>query len=180
MNSLEYKKCLFENAITMASEAHKAQRDKSGEVYILHPLKISLKLLEKYPDDYLLATIGVLHDVVEDCAPYYNLKMIEHKFGERVRKGVESLTKRSGESPEKYLTRIMANEDAIKVKLEDLAHNMNILRLSNLTEDDFVRLKKYRRMHAILSKIEFKNGGSDDQCNNNQREGEDKNRSSDN
>ncbi len=53
---------LLERAIAIAVEGHKDQLDKAGAPYILHPLRVMLSLatpLEK--------TVGVLHDVVEDC-----------------------------------------------------------------------------------------------------------------
>ena len=54
----------LENAITIALNAHKGQIDKGGNPYILHPLRVMLSLTGE--DERV---VGVLHDVVEDCAP---------------------------------------------------------------------------------------------------------------
>ena len=54
----------LEKAIKIAVEAHTGQVDKGGNPYILHPLRVMLSLdLEEE------RIVGVLHDVVEDCAP---------------------------------------------------------------------------------------------------------------
>jgi (p)ppGpp synthase/HD superfamily hydrolase len=53
----------LERAISIAAEAHTGQTDKAGERYILRPLRIMLALST---DEERI--VGVLHDVVEDCA----------------------------------------------------------------------------------------------------------------
>ena len=50
----------LERAIEIAARAHAEQHDPSGEPYILHPLRMMLKL--NAPDDRIVA---VLHDVIE-------------------------------------------------------------------------------------------------------------------
>ena len=51
----------LERAIEIATEAHRGQRDKAGNDYIGHPLRVMAagKTLEE-------KIVGVLHDVVED------------------------------------------------------------------------------------------------------------------
>ena len=52
----------LERAIAIAATAHTGQVDKGGAPYILHPLKVMLRMntLEE-------RIVAVLHDVVEDC-----------------------------------------------------------------------------------------------------------------
>ena len=54
----------LEKAIKIAVEAHTGQVDKGGNPYILHPLRVMLSLETEEE-----RIVGVLHDVVEDCAP---------------------------------------------------------------------------------------------------------------
>ena len=54
----------LEKAIKIAVEAHTGQVDKGGNPYILHPLRVMLSL-----DREEERIVGILHDVVEDCAP---------------------------------------------------------------------------------------------------------------
>src|SRR5688500_19211018 len=53
----------IEDAILLATEAHKGQVDKVGEPYILHPLRVMFSF-EPYERDERM--VAVLHDVIED------------------------------------------------------------------------------------------------------------------
>jgi len=52
---------LLEKALTIAYTAHAGQVDKAGEPYILHPLRVMLKM--RSDEEKIVA---LLHDVVED------------------------------------------------------------------------------------------------------------------
>jgi len=54
----------LQRAIEIAVEAHRGQLDKAGNLYVLHPLRVMMSL-----DTEDEKIVGVLHDVVEDCAP---------------------------------------------------------------------------------------------------------------
>ncbi len=56
---------IIEKAYRVASEAHKDQKRKSGEPYIIHPLCVGIILAELEMDKETIAA-GILHDVVED------------------------------------------------------------------------------------------------------------------
>lgn len=145
-------KC-FEATLKVVTLFHAGQKDKGGQPYVLHPIRIMNKLLEKYPGDYELAAIGAGHDLFEDTeVDETHLR----SFGvtERVVNGIRILTKIPDEKPEVYLARIMLNWDAVRVKLEDLKHNMDILRIKReLYAGDLTRLNKYRRMHHVLGMV---------------------------
>lgn len=52
---------LLSHAIALATEAHKGQKDKYGQEYLHHPIRVmnmGRNLKEKI--------VGILHDVVED------------------------------------------------------------------------------------------------------------------
>ncbi len=51
----------LEDAIQIAAQAHKGQSDKAGAPYILHPLRMMMRL--KTEAEMITA---ILHDVVED------------------------------------------------------------------------------------------------------------------
>ncbi len=55
------KMATLEDAIQIAAEAHKGQPDKAGAPYILHPLRMMMRL--KTEAEMITA---ILHDVVED------------------------------------------------------------------------------------------------------------------
>ena len=54
---------MLEEAIALAGEAHVGQRDKVGGPYILHPLRVMLRLQGETEQ-----IVGILHDVVEGAA----------------------------------------------------------------------------------------------------------------
>ena len=56
---------LIEKAYELAYNAHKDQKRKSGEPYIIHPLSVAIILADLEMDKETIAA-GLLHDVVED------------------------------------------------------------------------------------------------------------------
>ena len=52
-----------------------------------------------------------------------------------------------------YIRELSSNRIARRVKLSDLAHNMDLSRLNEVTERDLERLKKYREAKEYLEKI---------------------------
>ena len=137
----------LEKAIVLATRAHarKNQRDKGGAPYILHPLRVMLKMRTK-PE--MMA--AVLHDVVEDT----HCTLADLRKGgipEKVVQAVDCLTKRTGESYDHFIERVKTNPMSRNVKLADLADNMDITRIAQLSADDATRLNKYLRVWRDLS-----------------------------
>lgn len=80
----------LEDVILFASQAHKGQKRKFGQIpYILHPMEVCAILGSMTNDTDILAA-GLLHDTVEDCG--VNPEEIKEKFSERVYKLVMSET----------------------------------------------------------------------------------------
>lgn len=133
----------LEEAIRLAVNYHAGQKDKSGEPYILHPLRLMLQM--KTEEEMIIA---VLHDIVEDSE--INLQDIEEMFGSKIRDAVDAVTRRKDESYNDLLERVTMNKKAIKIKMKDLEDNINILRLKEVKEKDLQRVKKY---HAAWNKL---------------------------
>jgi (p)ppGpp synthase/HD superfamily hydrolase len=134
-------------AIQIAVNAHAGQFDRGGKPYILHPIHLMNQLMF----DVELATIAVLHDVIEDSD--IELSDIENAgFSNRVISVLDLLTHKEGESYEEYIDKICTNYDAIRVKRKDLEHNSNITRLKNKTisEKDINRIVKYQKAFLKL------------------------------
>lgn len=147
------KKTMLATAIAEAATGHIGQFDKGGMPYILHPLKVMHYLKT---DDLELMAIAVLHDYVEDCFKHNPeagfARLFEIGMSPRVIAGVRALTKIAGQAPEVYLAGILANIDAIRVKLCDLRHNTDTRRLKSKDFDEKAkaRLEKYYHMVIIL------------------------------
>lgn len=133
-------------AIALAADRHKDQFDKGGKPYILHVLKV---MHYTKSEDLEVLQIAVLHDVVEDTdVTYADLRSMG--FSERVIAGIRALTKIKGQTHDEYLAGILANCDAIVVKMADLRHNSDIRRLKGVTEKDVKRVVKYHNMWVML------------------------------
>ena len=60
---------------------------------------------------------------------------------------------RIAKTREEYINRFKGHHLAIKVKLNDLRHNMDITRLPNPTEKDYVRLERYEKEYEALMEM---------------------------
>lgn len=135
----------LERAIRLAAEAHQGQTDKAGMPYILHPLRVMFGMQAEAE-----MMTAVLHDVIEDTE--WTLDTLrEEGFPEQVLKALDLLTRRDEESYEAFIDRVKDNPIARRVKLADLEDNMDIKRISSLTERDGKRLAKYHRAWSILT-----------------------------
>jgi (p)ppGpp synthase/HD superfamily hydrolase len=139
---------MLNKAIEIATRAHAGQVDKGGEPYILHPLRVMISRKNE-----LERICAVLHDVVEDTDITFDKLRLEG-FSEEVIEVLDCLTRRSNESYDEFIDRILCNETACNVKLADLCDNMDITRIKNPTQKDRERIKKYRdaanRIHEVL------------------------------
>lgn len=133
-------------AIAYAAQGHIDQTDKGGNAYILHPLRLMMRLRT---DDEELMQIAVLHDLVEDTT--YSFSELERAgFSERVLAALNLLTHNHDDSYEDYIEQIATNIDAIKVKMEDLKDNSDITRLKGISDKDLLRTRKYHRAYVYL------------------------------
>jgi len=129
----------LERAIAIAATAHAGQVDKGGAPYILHPLKVMLRMstLEE-------RIVAVLHDVVEDCGISL-VDLRKEGFSEDVLSAIESVTKVPGESYEDFVDRAAQNPIGRVVKLTDLEENSDLSRIASPSWEDLERIEKYRR-----------------------------------
>jgi hypothetical protein len=148
MNEMEQ----LATAIEIATKAHTGQFDKGGKPYILHPLHLMNQLMF----DTQLATIAVLHDVIEDSQITMGYLLVEG-FSSRVRGALDLLTHKDGDDYlETYIAGITTNLDAIRVKRKDLEHNSCITRLKGLSVKDALRVQKYHEAFTILGEAKSK------------------------
>jgi len=133
-------------AVLVAAQAHLTQLDKGGVPYILHPIKVAHKL---HTDDYQKMAIAILHDAVEDGGVTYQ-QLREMGFSERVIAGVKAMTRIPGQTQAEYEEQVLANDDAIDVKIEDIDHNSRMIRLKGIRDKDFARAVKYQKFYVRL------------------------------
>lgn len=92
-----------------------------------------------------------IEDAIELALSY--LSSID--FSLRVINGLRLMTKKETDKGEsgyfKYIVRMFDNIDAIRVKIADLRHNTDILRMKGLTDKDFSRNRKYSIAFSMLT-----------------------------
>ena len=119
----KYVKCL-----EIAIVAHKDQKRRSGKPFIEHPMAVSSQFY-----DEMMKSIAILHDVIEDT----NLtddKLLVIGVDKEVVDVVMILTKRQDEPYKDYIMRIIKNEKAILIKIEDLKHNLSDLQKGTMKD----------------------------------------------
>jgi (p)ppGpp synthase/HD superfamily hydrolase len=136
----------LEDAISLAVKAHRGRKDKVGAAYILHPLRVMLRMKTK--DERIVA---LLHDVIEDTK--YTLEDLrEAGYSRKILQSLDYLTKRDGEEYEEFIKRVKRHPLARRVKIADLKDNLDLKRIKKPKKRDLMRIKKYRRALSELMK----------------------------
>jgi (p)ppGpp synthase/HD superfamily hydrolase len=149
-------------AIAIAAQAHEDQVDKAGQPYILHPLRVMLRMTNDVE-----RMVAVLHDVVEDGPAWSFERLQEEGFPAEVVSALQAVTKQSAEEDgegdaeeakvERYLgfiRRAAAHPVGRRVKMADLQDNCDLSRLAAPTDKDLRRIAKYRRALELLAELE--------------------------
>ncbi len=121
-------------AFYFACEAHKDQRRRSGEPYIYHPIEVATIAAHDIGLGRTSIICALLHDVVEDTK--YTIDDIRERFGEKVSRVVDGLTKfdamdnvesLQAENFRKIITSLSYDVRVVLIKLSDRLHNMRTL-----------------------------------------------------
>lgn len=99
---------MIDKAYKIANDAHKDQKRKSGEPYIIHPLSVAIILAELELDKETIIA-GILHDVVEDTV--MTSEDVTKEFGAEVALLVDGVTK---------LTQLSYENDKVEIQAENL------------------------------------------------------------
>ena len=138
----------LERAIEIAKQAHAGQVDKGGADYIGHPLRVM-----EMCDTEEQKIVAVLHDVVEDSDWTFE-KLEAEGFSSEVIEALKCVTKLSkDEDYDEFIKRVMRNELAMKVKVKDLEDNLDLSRITDVTQIDIERGAKYYAAHDKLTTI---------------------------
>lgn len=121
-------------AYNFAAMAHKDQKRKTGEPYIIHPIAVARIVAEEMGLGANPVMAAFLHDVIEDCP--YTIDDIRERFGDDVAFLVGVVTKQKKAKYDKskqvdnfrqILSSVQFDVRAILVKLADRLHNMRTL-----------------------------------------------------
>ena len=129
----------IEKSLEIALMAYSGKTDKAGKTYVLHPLRLMLQMETEEE-----MAVALLHDVIEDSEVTAE-DLLRNGIPSTVVKAVQCLTKQDEEDYEAFIDRILENKLAKKIKKADIEDNINILRLTTVTDKDFERLEKYHK-----------------------------------
>ena len=138
----------IEKALQIAAQAHEGQKDKDGQPYILHPLRVMHAV-----EGVEAQIVAVLHDVVEDTSVTLE-DLCAAGFSETILAGVRCVTHGKNESYADYVVRCKTNPLGRQVKLADLEDNSRLARLllrPNRLERDLARMRKYALAYKFLT-----------------------------
>jgi (p)ppGpp synthase/HD superfamily hydrolase len=137
----------LEKAIELAAQAHAGQKDKQDLPYILHPLRVMMRV-----EGEVAQMVAVLHDTIEDTALSED-DLRRAGFSEAVIAGVLACTHRRGESYTDYVIRCSRLDASRQVKLADLAENVGLDRVlvrPGRLEPDLARVRRYLLSYKFL------------------------------
>lgn len=134
-NKIEYDPELVKKAYYFTKNAHEGQLRNSGEEYFIHPVNVSLILINLNMDEATIIA-AMLHDVLEDTE--ISFEEIEHEFSNEIAVLVDGVTKlkrlkfksKQESQAENVRKMVMAMANDIRViiiKLADRLHNMRTL-----------------------------------------------------
>lgn len=140
----------LDKAIRIAAQIHEGQKDRYGEPYILHPIRV-MQRVESEPEKIA----AILHDVIEDSE--WTLDDLRREgFSKAIVDIVDRLSRRENEPYFEYLERVKPNRSALNIKLADLEDNMDMRRISKLSKDDPERMARYHQAWLELKKLRTK------------------------
>lgn len=110
----------FLRAVEIATKAHANTFREGGEPVIGHPIRVMRRCMVSV--DAMI--IAILHDVVEDSE--ITLLELQKELGlhESIIKEIDLLTRRTGESREDYIDRVVTSNRAMAIKLYDIEDNL--------------------------------------------------------
>lgn len=133
-------------ALRIAVEAHEGQMDGFEQPFVLHPIRVMLRMNPSKEEEL---TAALLHDVVEKSS--WTLDDLEKAgFSQAVLDAVECLTKKPEEPYMEYIRRVRKNTLAVAVKRADLEDHLEALRIRDLLDGDPERKARYTEAFRVL------------------------------
>jgi guanosine-3',5'-bis(diphosphate) 3'-pyrophosphohydrolase len=134
-SAVEIDHARVRDAFVFACEHHAAQRRKSGEDFIVHPVGVARICAGMRLDTETLCA-ALLHDTVEDTSA--SIEEVRERFGEQIAAIVDGVTKLTGitfqshdeaqaENYRKMMVAMATDVRVILIKLADRLHNMRTI-----------------------------------------------------
>ena len=126
----------FIDVYNTARLAHLGQMRRDGKEYFTHPSEVRNIVRSFYPKDHAAQMVALLHDSLED-APGSTVDSVEEmeelirgsiqnpEAGYIVVDAVKALTHEKNKPYSDYVTSLLDNQLALRVKLADMVHNLS-------------------------------------------------------
>src|SRR6478609_6438618 len=150
-SAVQIDRARVQDAFVFACEHHAAQRRKTGEDFIVHPVGVARICAGMRLDTETLCA-ALLHDTVEDTSA--SIEEVRERFGEEIAAVVDGVTKLTGitfqsrdeaqaENYRKMMVAMATDVRVILIKLADRLHNMR-------TIEAMPKQKQTRKSHETL------------------------------
>jgi GTP pyrophosphokinase len=134
-SAVQIDRARVEEAFVFACEHHAAQRRRTGEDFIVHPVGVARICAGMRLDTETLCA-ALLHDTVEDTTA--SIEEVRERFGEQIAQIVDGVTKLTGivfqsrdeaqaENYRKMMVAMATDVRVILIKLADRLHNMRTI-----------------------------------------------------
>ncbi|HIR74375.1 TPA: hypothetical protein IAB95_02605 [Candidatus Ventrenecus avicola] len=136
---LHYKELdLYSRSLELVTRFFKEKTDKANSNYMNHLLRVSQDF-----NDINIKSMALMHDVLEDT-PITKEDLCILGYSDEFIETLELLSN-TYDTYQEYIDHLIHshNQVAMKIKLKDLLHNMDLTRLDKVTERDKLRTQKY-------------------------------------
>jgi guanosine-3',5'-bis(diphosphate) 3'-pyrophosphohydrolase len=138
----------IEQAVRLAIHYHAGQRDKEGQCYILHLLRVMMACSSSEA-----MQVAVLHDVLEDTSATVD-ELHAAGMSSDVVEAISLLTKPDNMRYDEYIVRLADNSLARQVKMADIHDNYRLDRVAyrkDYRHEDRQRIERYILSHSFLA-----------------------------
>jgi len=148
----------YEDVYATARMAHMGQKRRSGAPGFSHPSAVRNLARKYYPNDKQAQFVALLHDTLEDAPKEGTVgseeemkSWIRGAFGdpsaaEKILATVEALTHSAGVRYDVYISSLLGDELALRVKLVDMLHNLR-------TSPSPKQAQKYKNALEVLTDL---------------------------
>lgn len=136
---------MLERALEIAISAHKGQRDRAKNPYILHVMRVVLRCSTERE-----RIVAALHDVVEDSEIIIE-DLRKEGFDDGILKSIECITRVDGEPYDQYILRCRSNCLARSVKIADVDDHLDCYTPGVVPDEHRIR---YRKAYRTLTEGE--------------------------
>lgn len=154
LKNIKEEKDLYEKATKIVDRVFENDLDKGGVPYLEHLFYVSNR-----GENEKEKVAGLLHDIIED-KKVKEKDLLEIGFPLEIVEVVGLLTRnKNKETYSSYIDRLIQSNNiaALKIKVRDMEHNMDLSRIPNPTEKDYQRnaqkyIPQYRKVKVAMEK----------------------------